>query len=101
MDKVRSLFPAVELQIDHVGRKASFDTRFSPFDQGRLSLGHQTLPYGLAVCFTSMSSQLSSVTPSRNAPKLDLMTLIYQMSFRHLRIEFFPIESYTGVDREA
>ena len=47
-----------------------------------------------------MTSTFTSQTPSRNAPKLDLMTLIYHLTYRNLRIQFFPIEAYTGTDRE-
>ena len=70
------------------------------FSQGRISVGHDTLPYGLLIRFTNMNSTFTSVTPSRNAPDVDLMTLLYNLTYRNLRIQFYPIQAYTGKDRE-
>jgi hypothetical protein len=68
--------------------------------KGRLSMGHETLPYGLSMTVSSMQSLFTSMTPSINAPDIDLMTLIYHLTYRNLRIQFYPIEKYTGVECE-
>ena len=71
------------------------------FIKGRISAGHDTLPYGLLVRFSAMTSRFTSISPSRNAPNIDLMTLIYNLKYGNLRIQLYPIRVYNGVLREV
>ncbi|CAF5040742.1 unnamed protein product [Rotaria sp. Silwood1] len=82
--RLRNLFPAIEIKVEH----------------GRISAGHDTLPYGLLVRFSTMTSTFTSISPSRNAPEIDLMTLIYNLKYRNLRIQLYPIRVYNGQTRE-
>ena len=47
-----------------------------------------------------MNSTFKSLSPSKNAPQIDLMTLIYQLKYRNLRIQLYPIRTYKGDQRE-
>ncbi|CAF4261605.1 unnamed protein product [Rotaria magnacalcarata] len=76
---LRSLFPAIEIKVDH----------------GRISIGHDTVPYGLLISFNTMNSTFSSESPSKYVPHIDLMTLIYSIKYKHLRIQFYPIKAFT------
>jgi hypothetical protein len=112
IDRLRSLFPAIEIKIEHVCIELlrgccllftcllSFLSLSLSLSKGRLSMGHETLPYGLSMTVSSMQSLFTSMTPSINAPDIDLMTLIYHLTYRNLRIQFYPIEKYTGVECE-
>lgn len=43
-----------------------------------------------------MTSTLTSISPSRNVPQIDLMTLIYHLKYRNLRVQLYPIKLYKG-----
>jgi hypothetical protein len=47
-----------------------------------------------------MTSTFTSQSPSKNAAQFDLMTLIYSLTYRNLRIQLYPIESYKGEMKE-
>jgi hypothetical protein len=47
-----------------------------------------------------MNSTFTSISPSRNAPDIDLMTLIYNLKYRNLRVQLYPIKVYMGELRE-
>ena len=99
--RLRSLFPAIEIIVEHVRRHRSLETVHSFLSfQGRISAGHDTLPYGLLIRFSTMNSTFKSLSPSKNAPQIDLMTLIYQLKYRNLRIQLYPIRTYKGDQRE-
>ncbi len=68
--------------------------------QGRISVGHDTVPYGLSMRFNTMTSTFTSESPSKNAAQFDLMTLIYSLTYRNLRIQLYSIESYKGEEKE-
>ncbi|CAF1506567.1 unnamed protein product, partial [Rotaria sordida] len=82
--RLRNLFPAIEIKVEH----------------GRISAGHDTLPYGLLIRFSTMTSTFTSISPSRNLSQIDLMTLIYNLKYRNLRIQLYPIRVYNGETRE-
>ncbi|CAF3280350.1 unnamed protein product [Rotaria socialis] len=82
--RLRNLFPAIEIKVEH----------------GRISAGHDTLPYGLLVRFSTMTSTFTSESPSRNPSLIDLMTLTYHLKYRNLRIQLYPIRVYQGEARE-
>ncbi|CAF3490546.1 unnamed protein product [Rotaria socialis] len=80
VQSLRSLFPAIEIKVDY----------------GRISIGHDTVPYGLLISFNTMNSTFSSESPSKYVPHIDLMTLIYSITYKNLRIQFYPIKAFTG-----
>ncbi|CAF4065238.1 unnamed protein product, partial [Rotaria sp. Silwood2] len=80
VQSLRSLFPAIEIKIQH----------------GRISIRHNTLPYSLSMRFSTMTSIFTSESPSKYAPQIDLMTLIYSLTYRNLRIQLYRNESYQG-----
>lgn len=41
-----------------------------------------------------MNSILTTISPSKNVPNIDLMTLIYNLKYRNLRIQLYPIKAY-------
>ncbi|CAF1000290.1 unnamed protein product, partial [Adineta steineri] len=82
--RLRSLFPAIEIKIEH----------------GRISAGHNTLPYGLLIRFSTINSTFTSISPSKNAPQIDLMTLMYSLKYRNLRVQLYPLKAYMGELRE-
>lgn len=47
-----------------------------------------------------MNSIFTSESPSRNAPQIDLMTLLYSLTYRNLRIQLYPIKVYQGDQKE-
>jgi hypothetical protein len=47
-----------------------------------------------------MNSTLKTISPSKNLPEVDLMTLIYNLKYRNLRIQLYPIRVYQGNLRE-
>jgi len=47
-----------------------------------------------------MNSTFTSESPSKNAPQIDLMTLIYSLTYRNLRIQLHPIKGYRGEQKE-
>jgi hypothetical protein len=47
-----------------------------------------------------MNSTFTSVSPSKHAPQIDLMTLIYSLTYRNLRIQLYPVKVYQGEQRE-
>ncbi len=59
-------------------------------------MGHDTLPYGLSIRFSTMNSTFMSQSPSKYAPHIDLMTLIYSLTYRNLRIQLHPIKAFQG-----
>jgi hypothetical protein len=104
--RLRSLFPAVEIKVEHVNRfllLLTMSTMYvfvvfllSLLFKGRISAGHDTLPYGLLVRFSTMNSTFKSVSPAKYTPHVDLMTLIYTLKYRNLRIQLYPIRVYKG-----
>ncbi len=50
--------------------------------------------------FNTMTSTFTSESPSKNAAQFDLMTLIYSLTYRNLRIQLYSIESYKGEEKE-
>ncbi len=66
------------------------------FLQGRISVGHHTLPYGLLIRFSTMNSTFTTQSPSKHLPQIDLMTLIYSLTYRNLRIQLHPIKAFQG-----
>lgn len=48
-----------------------------------------------------MNSTLKTISPSQNAPQVDLMTLIYHLKYRNLRVQLYPIRVYKGELREV
>ena len=103
--RLRSLIPAVEIKVDHVRSKKknhllNFYTRFFVL-QGRISVGHRSLPYSLSIRFTSMTSHFTTETPSKYAPTIDPMTLIYSLTYRNLRVQLCPTKNFPeDSDRE-
>ncbi len=77
-----------------------FQLKFIFLIKGRISAGHDTLPYSLLIRFSTMNSTLTTISPSKNAPQIDLMTLIYNLKYRNLRIQLYPIKVYKGEFRE-
>jgi hypothetical protein len=65
-----------------------------------MSIGHDTLPYGLLIRFSTMNSTFTTISPSRNAPLIDLMTLLYTLKYRNLRVQLYPIRLYKSELRE-
>jgi len=99
--RLRSLFPAIEIKVEHVSFfRFLCNLFFLNILQGRISVGHDTLPYGLSMRFNTMTSTFTSESPSKNAAQFDLMTLIYSLTYRNLRIQLYPIESYKGEEKE-
>jgi hypothetical protein len=47
-----------------------------------------------------MNSTFTSISPSKNAPLIDLMTLTYKLKYRNLRVQLYPIRVYQGELRE-
>lgn len=47
-----------------------------------------------------MTSTFTSISPSRNPSLVDLMTLVYNLKYRNLRIQLYPIRVYPGDNRE-
>ncbi|UJR36630.1 hypothetical protein I4U23_029350 [Adineta vaga] len=84
LNYLRSLFPSVEIKVD----------------RGRISVGHHTLPYSLSIRFNTMNSTFTSQSPSRTAPEIDLMTLIYSMTYRNLQVHLVPVNDYEGERKE-
>ncbi|CAF3740732.1 unnamed protein product [Rotaria sordida] len=80
IQSLRSLFPAIEIKVDH----------------GRISIRHDTLPYCLSIRFNTMNSIFTSVSPSKHAPKFDLITLIYSLTYRNLRVQLYRNRAYRG-----
>ncbi|CAF1669939.1 unnamed protein product, partial [Adineta ricciae] len=78
--RLRSLFPAIEIKIEH----------------GKISAGHDSLPYGLLIRFSTMTSTFTSMSPSRNLSEVDIMTLLYTLKYRNLRVYLHPIKGYKG-----
>lgn len=48
-----------------------------------------------------MNSTLKTISPSKNVPQIDLMTLIYSLKYRNLRVQLYPIKVYKGELREV
>lgn len=69
---------------------------FVLFIQGRISIGHDTLPYGLSIRFTTINSTFTSESPSKFQPDVDLMTLIYNLKYRNLRVQIYPFKNFKG-----
>ncbi|CAF1031213.1 unnamed protein product [Adineta ricciae] len=84
VNSLRSLFPSVEIKVEH----------------GRISVGHHTLPYGLSLRFSTMNSTFTSQSPSRTAPEIDLMTLLYSLTYRNLQVQLIPVSGYKEEIRE-
>jgi hypothetical protein len=102
--RLRSLFPAIEIKIEHVCILFLFLIYFFIlilFFKGRISAGHNTLPHGLLIRFSAMNSTLKTISPSKNVPQIDLMTLIYHLKYRNLRVQLYPIRAYQGDFRET
>ncbi len=47
-----------------------------------------------------MNSTFTTISPSKNAPQIDLMTLVYSLKYRNLRVQLYPIKVYQGELRE-
>ena len=47
-----------------------------------------------------MNSTFTSQSPSKHAPQVDLMTLIYSLTYRNLRVQLYPIRSFEGIREE-
>ena len=47
-----------------------------------------------------MNSTLTTISPSKNAAQIDLMTFIYHLRYRNLRVQLYPIRKYNGEFRE-
>jgi hypothetical protein len=43
-----------------------------------------------------MNSTLTTISPSKNVPQIDLMTFIYNLKYRNLRVQLYPIRVYNG-----
>ena len=73
---------------------------FVRFLQGRISAGHDTLPYGLLIRFSTVTSIFKSLSPAKYTPQIDLMTFVYGLKYRNLRVQLYPIRVYNGELRE-
>jgi hypothetical protein len=59
-----------------------------------MSIGHDTVPYTLLIRFSAMNSTFTCQSPSKTAPQIDLMTLIYSLTYRNIRVLLHPTKTY-------
>ncbi len=48
-----------------------------------------------------MNSIFTSESPSKNAPQIDLITLLYSLTYRNLRVQLYPIKVYKREQKES
>ena len=48
-----------------------------------------------------MNSTFKSISPAKYTPQVDVMTLVYAMKYRNLRIQLYPSRAYQGELREV
>jgi hypothetical protein len=47
-----------------------------------------------------MNSTFTTQSPSKHAPQVDLMTLIYSLTYRNLRVQLYPTKAFRGEREE-